>query len=113
VSPEDPYGNAFEVPVLCDVLGVVGSRTLLGHWNPEHPAGDSSDPGYAEGTVVALDIEGVDRPYLDPALRGPGADHAFEDPALRRAVVTAGAPHRVAFATDLIGEALEAEGNGS
>ena len=102
--------RAFEVPVLCDFLGVVGSEILLGHWNPEHLAGDSNDPEYAKGTVVALDIQGADRPYLELALRGPGADHAFEDPALRRVVVTAGGPHRVAFATDLIGEALDADG---
>ena len=75
----------FEVPVLCDVLGVVGSEILLGHWNPEHLAGEASDPKYADGTVVALDIHGADRPYLDPALpRGPDADHAFEDPARAR-----------------------------
>ena len=107
-------GNMFEVPVLCDVLGVVGSEILLGHWNPEHLAGEASDPKYADGTVVALDIHGADRPYLDPALpRGPDADHAFEDPARRQVVVTGGAPHRVAFATDLIGAALESAGGAS
>jgi len=103
----------FEVPVLCDVLGVVGSEILLGHWNPEHLAGNPNDPKYAEGTVVALDIHGADRPYLDPALRDPDADRAFEEPARRHVVVTAGAPHRVAFATDLIAEALDAEGGAS
>lgn len=113
-TTEDPLRQAFEVPVLCDVLGVVGSEILLGHWNSEHLAGESSDPKYADGTVVALDIHGADRPYLDPALpRGPDADHAFEDPARRHVVVTAGAPHRVAFATDLVGAALDANDGGA
>ena len=62
---------------------------------------------------MALDIHGADLPYVDPALRAPGADHAFEDPARRRAVVTAGAPQRVTFATDLIGDVLDADGGAS
>ena len=114
VSTEDPHGLAFEVPVLCDVLGVVGSEILLGHWNPEHRAGESADPKYAQGTAVALDIQGADRPYSDPAVRrGPDADHAFGDPNRRQVVVAAGAPHRVAFATDLIGAALDSLGGAS
>jgi len=104
--------SPFEVPVLCDVSGVVGSEIVLGHWNPEHRAGDTNAPTYPSGTVVALDIDGADRPYLDPALRGRGADDAFDDPARRRVVVAAGAPHRASFATGLIGEALEAAGGG-
>jgi hypothetical protein len=112
-STEEPNRTRFEVPVLCDVLGVVGSQILLGHWNTEHFAGESNDPKYANGTVVALDIEGADRPYLDPALRGPDADHAFEDPARRHLVVRAGAPHRVTFATDVIAESLGADGGAS
>ena len=105
--------DLFEVPVLCDVLGVVGSEILLGHWNSEHLSGDSNDPKDADGTVVALDIHGADRPYLDPALRDPGADAPFEDPALRRVVATAAAPVRATFASELIGELLEADGGGS
>ncbi len=103
---DDLPDQSFEVPVLCDVLGVVGSEILLGHW-------ESDDPNDGHGTVVALDIHGADLPYVDPALRVPGADHAFEDPARRRAVVTAGAPQRVAFATDLIGAALDVAGGAS
>ena len=96
--------------MLCDVVGVVDPEVLLGHWNPQHFAGEPNGPDFADGTVVALDIYGADRPYLDPAHpRGPDADHAFEDPARRHVVVTAGAPLRVAFATDLIAEALDAE----
>jgi hypothetical protein len=48
-----------------------------------------------DGAVVALDIEGV------------------ENPALRQVVATAGAPPRVTFATDLIGEALDVAGGAS
>lgn len=47
------------------------------------------------GAVVALDIHGV------------------EDPALRHVVATAGAPLRVTFATDLIRQALDADGGAS
>ena len=96
---EDPQAPPFEVPVLCDVVGVVGSEILLGHWKPENSSGDANDPKYANGTVVALDIA--------------GADPAFEDPARRQVVVNEGAPHRVAFATDLIADALEAEAGAS
>ena len=114
VATDDPQGLPFEVPLLRDVLGVVGSEILFGHWNPEHVAGKSTAPKYPEGTVVALDIDGADRPYRDPAVpRGPDAERAFEDPARRHVVVTAGAPHRVAFATDLIGAALEPAGGAS
>ena len=38
---------------------------------------------------------------------------SFEDPALRQVVSTGRAPERVAFATDLIGEALDADGGAS
>jgi hypothetical protein len=44
------------------------------------------------GAVVALDVRGV------------------EDPALRDVVATAGGPLRVTFATDLIGQSLDAGG---
>jgi hypothetical protein len=74
-------GGGVRMPVLCDVLGVLGSEIVLTH--------DGS------GAVVALDIHGV------------------EDPALRRVVATAGGPQRVTFATDLIGDALAAEGGAS
>ena len=68
-------------PVLCDVVGVIGSQIALTH--------------DGNGTVVALDTRGV------------------EDPARRHVVATAGAPQRVTFATDLIGEALDAAGGAS
>jgi hypothetical protein len=84
------WAGAFDVPVLCDVLGITGSEILLGHWN---------EPGDGNGTVVALDVH--------------GADPSFQDPALRQVVVPAGGPDRVAFATDLIGEALDADGGAS
>jgi hypothetical protein len=87
------------VPVLCDVLGIIDSEMLLGHWNSDRLPGDWNEPNDGNGTVVALDIH--------------GADVAFEDPALRHVVASAGAPLRVAFATDLIGEALDADGGAS
>ena len=71
-----PPAQRTDKPVLCDVVGVIGSRRIvLTHWNSE---------------VVALDR----------------TDFPFEDPAQRHVVVTAGAPERVAFASDVIGEAL-------
>jgi len=45
--------------------------------------------------VVALDVHGV------------------EDESLRQVVATAGAPRRVTLATDLIGDALDADGGAS
>jgi hypothetical protein len=69
------------MPVLCDVVGVLGPEIALTH--------------DGDGAVVALDARGV------------------EDPSLRHVVATAGGPLRVTFATDLIGEALEAEGGAS
>jgi hypothetical protein len=96
------YGEGtgrFDVPVLCDVLGITPSGILLGHWNSDRLPGDWNDPDDGNGTVVALDINGADPP--------------FENPALRRVVATAGAPDRVSFATDLIGAALDADGGAS
>ena len=81
-SPPSPTLPGSDVPLLCDVVGVIGSEIVLTHWDAE---------------VVALDR----------------ADVPFEDPALRHVVVTAGAPQRVTFATDLIGEALDADGGAS
>ncbi|MEP6760718.1 MAG: hypothetical protein ABJA93_05065, partial [Sporichthyaceae bacterium] len=78
-------GGAFGVPVLCDILGVIGSEILLGHWNSDRLPGDWNDPNDGNRTVVALNIHGADVP--------------FEDPALRHVVATAGAPERVSFAT--------------
>ncbi len=72
--------------MLCDVVGVVDPEVLLGHWNSKHFAGEPNGPEYADGTVVALDIYGADRPYLDPDLRTPSAGDALEDPARRRVV---------------------------
>ncbi len=86
--------------MLCDVLGIVpGSEILLGHWNSGRLPGDWDDPNDGNWTVVALEIHGADAP--------------FEDPALRRVVVTADAPEQVSLATDLIGAALDADGGAS
>jgi hypothetical protein len=93
------WGYTLEVPVLCDVLGIIDSETLLGHRNSDRMPGDWNDPNDGNGTVVALDIR--------------GADGTFEDPSLRRVVASARAPLRVAFAADLIGEALDADDDAS
>ncbi len=82
--------------VVCDALGVIDNEILLGHTKP----GASRDPNEANQAVVALDIS-------DPV------DFPFDDPALRSVVVTPGGPHTVAFATDLIAEALDAAGGSS
>ncbi|GAB3766972.1 hypothetical protein FB382_001722 [Nocardioides ginsengisegetis] len=82
LGTENPQGGSeFQVPWLCDVLGVIGTHTLLGH--------DPNDQ------VVALDVHD-----------GP----AFSDPNLRQVVALQGAPLRATFATDLIGEALTPQG---
>ena len=95
----DEWAGEFDVPVLCDVLGITGSGILLGHWNSDRLTGDWNNPDDGNGTVVALDINGADSP--------------FEDPALRRVVATAVAPERVTFASDLIEAALDADGGAS
>ncbi len=84
------WGYTLEVPVLCDVLGIIDSEILLGHWG---------DPNDGNQTVVALDVR--------------GADEGFEDPSVRRVVATAESPQRATFATDLIGDALDAAGDAS
>ena len=93
------WGYILEVPELCDVLGIIDSQILIGHWNSDRMLGDWKDPNDGNGTVVALDIHGV--------------GSSIEDPSLRRVVASAGAPLRVAFAADLIGEALDAVGDAS
>ncbi len=110
----------FDVPVLCDVLGVIGSEILLGHWNSDRLPGGWDDPNDGNGTVVALDIHGVAPPSVPNDMNGREncltdtsricPDLPFEDQALRREIATAGAPEWVRFATDLIGEALDADG---
>jgi hypothetical protein len=80
-----------EVPEFCDVLGFTPGGGLIGHWNSERPPGNGDHPGGGNGTVVAL-------------------SYSVADPSV---VVVAGAPDRVAFATDLLAEALEANGGAS
>ena len=88
--------NRPRASVLCDVVGVVNSEILLGHLYP----GASPDPTELNQAVVAVDAR-------------DDADFPFDDPALRRMVVTPGAPYPVAFATDLLAEALEVDGGAS
>jgi hypothetical protein len=85
IGTENPQGgSAFQVPELCAVLGVIGTHTLLGFDR--------------NGQVVALDVH-----------EGP----PFSDPGLRQLVALQGAPVRATFATDLIGQALTAQGGAS
>ena len=98
------WAGSFEVPVLCDVEGVTNSGMVLGHWKDQRDG---------NGTVVALDVDGAGPPLgTDRLPADPGAA-VFDDPALRHLVVTAGAPDRVTFATNLIEEALDADGGAS
>jgi len=92
-------GYELKVPELCDVLGIIDSEILLGHWNSDRMPGDWNDPNDGNGTVVALDLQNMHGPY--------------EDPAVRRVVATAQAPKRVTLATDLIAEALDATAGAS
>ena len=98
---EDSTGR-FRVPLLCDVLGYIGSEFVLGHGNSERLPGNSHD---GNGTVIALDVRGAPR---SPDGRTPAS--GLDDPALRHVVVTAGGPERVSFATGLIEAALKAGG---
>lgn len=98
------WAGAFQVPALCNILGVTDSGLVLGRWR------DLQDDN---GTVVALDVNAADPPLgtaLGPAQ--PGAA-VFADPALRQVVATAGGPERVRFATALIDQALKAAGGAS
>jgi hypothetical protein len=85
LGTENPQGGSeFDVPELCNVLGIIGTHTLLGYDRSEQ--------------VIALDVH-----------HGP----PFSDPALLHLVVLQGAPERATFATDLIGQALTAQGGAS
>jgi hypothetical protein len=84
----------FEVPALCDVL-VIDGNALWGHWNSDRSPGDWDNPTDGNETVV----------ILDPGF-APNA-------ANRRVILTAGAPQRVTFATDLIKDALTTDGGRS
>ncbi|HET9022058.1 MAG TPA: hypothetical protein VFN34_09250 [Ornithinibacter sp.] len=94
-----------QVPVLCDVIGFIGSSFVLGHWNSDRLHGDWNNPDDGNGTVVALNIRSITTHPFGSAAPRPGGE--FDDPALHHVVVTAGAPTRVAFATDLLGQTLD------
>jgi hypothetical protein len=86
-----------QVPVLCDVL-YIGNEFVLGHWKdqPDH-----------NRTVVALDVRHIRIPAFGSEPAQP--DTQFDDPALRRVVVAAGAPEHVSLAADLVGGALKTQ----
>jgi hypothetical protein len=98
----EEWAGAFEVPVLCNVLGVTDSGLVLGRWK---------DPQDGNGTVVALDVKAADPPLELVPARPSAAE--FEDLALRQVVATPGGPERVMFATELIAQALGAAGGAS
>lgn len=91
--------RGYDLPELCSALGIIGSEILLGHWR------DADD---GNGTVVALDLHDAVRKCPEAHICELSIDHTQ-----RRVVVTAGAPQLVTLATDLIGEALEADGGAS
>ena len=70
-----------------------------------HVAGGNDGEGWVwePGTATAPKLV---NPYLVPY----GGPDGFDSPALPRGVVTAGGPERVSLATDLIGAALDADG---
>ncbi|MFC5178213.1 hypothetical protein [Nocardioides taihuensis] len=89
---QDRKGPFYEL-VLCDVVGVIGSETVLTH--------------DGNGRVVAVERPSADYPFEDPAPQ--------VDAPVREVVDTAGSGPlmRVRFATDLIGEALGADDGGA
>ena len=95
ISEREPDGRS-DASVLCDVVGVIDSKILLGHRSPGAP----HDPNDLNRAVVAVDISDA-------------ADFPFDDPALRRVVVNSEAPYPVSFAADLIGAALDADDGGA
>jgi hypothetical protein len=101
----------FRVPELCNVVVILGSDLVVGHWNSARMPGGWDDPHDGNRTVVALDVRGART--SESGRTPPGVAAQFDDPALRRVVVTARAPVRVAFAADLIRAALDADGGAS
>ena len=85
-----------DVPGLCNLLGVIGSDTLLGH---------RKDPSNGDATVVAEEFH-AGSPFC-PSLQ---RCELPVDDAHRRPVAAPGAPERVTFASALIGQALHAGG---
>ena len=85
-----------DVPGLCNLLGVIGSDTLLGH---------RRDRTNGEVTVVAEEFDAA-TPFCRPMMR---CELPVDD-AHRRLVVASGAPERVTFASALIGQALRTGG---
>jgi hypothetical protein len=97
------WAGAFEVPVLCNVLGITDTGLVLGHWK---------DRQSGNGTVVALDVKAADPAIGELSPARPSAAE-FEDPALRQVVAVPGGPDRVGFATELIARALASAGGAS
>jgi hypothetical protein len=89
-------GPPADVPALCNLLGVIGPDTLLGH---------RKDRTNGEVTVVAEEFHAA-APFCPSIQR---CELPVDD-AHRRLVVASGAPERVTFASALIGQALRTGG---
>ena len=85
-----------DVPGLCNLLGVIGPDTLLGH---------RKDPTNGEVTVVAEEFHAA-APFCPSIQRC----ELPVDEGHRSLVVASGAPERVSFASALIGQALRKVG---
>lgn len=110
-------------PQFVDLMEYPGSPYLGPHAGVyEHPwfgtVPEDEDPRQClsiQERPVLCDVVGVIGPEIALTHDGDGAVVALdakgvENPALRDVVATAGAPLRVTFATDLIGQSLDAEG---
>jgi hypothetical protein len=98
-TPTIENPERWDVPELCDVLGIVDSMLLLGHGNGDRLPVERNDLSDDNSTVFALSLHGEPMTY--------------NGRAVPPVVVTAGAPERVAFAVDVIREALFADGGAS
>ncbi len=87
-----PPENQWDVPTLCDVLGIIDTIVLLGHGNSDRLSDDFNDPNDGNATVVAVGLKGLPMTY--------------NGRAVPPVVLSAGAPERVTLATELIGDLL-------
>lgn len=65
------WAGAFQVPGLCNILGVTDSGLVLGRWK---------DPQDGNGAVVALDVKAADPPLGTALGRARPGAAAFDEP---------------------------------